>query len=122
METSFDFDEKLGTCIVHFSANMCQEESNALLNDLKKNVKVQGYSKFIVVIPESFTACEDFRIQIHRYIVTMRKKNPKFRIAIVTTLLRVIGYEQFAKTVIQMVDKEQIFDTMDKAIAWLKKQ
>nr|MDO8112381.1 hypothetical protein [Candidatus Sigynarchaeota archaeon] len=59
-------------------------------------------------------------MKIHRYIVAMRKRNPKFKIAVVTNNNdTVIGYERFAKIVTQMVDKEQIFDSMEKAVAWI---
>jgi len=120
MDTSFEFDEKIHACIVHFASNMCQEESNDLLDDLKNNDKIKAYSNFIVIIPEDFQACEDFRLKIHRYIVAMRKRNPKFKIAVVTNNNdTVIGYERFAKIVTQMVDKEQIFDSMEKAVAWI---
>jgi hypothetical protein len=121
LQTRLDFNDKIKACIIHFAEDMCDAETREALDELKANTKVIKCDKFIAVIPERFTACEDFRIQIHRYIVTLRKQNPRFKIAIVTTLLKVIGYERFAKLVTQMVDREQIFDTMDKATSWLSK-
>ena len=119
MQTRLEFNDKLKACIIHFAEDMCDAETRDALNELKSNAKVRKYDKFIAVIPAKFDSCEDFRIQIHRYIVTMRKQNPKFKIAVVTTLLKVIGYEQFATFVTQMVDRQQIFDSIDKAMAWI---
>jgi hypothetical protein len=120
VQTKFEFNDAINACIIRFGENMCDEETTEALGELKTNARVQRCDKFIAVIPETFSACEEFRLQIHRYIVTLRKQNPKFRIAVVTKLLKVIGYERFAKLVTQMVEKEQIFDTMEKAIKWMK--
>ena len=112
MQTRFEFDDKLNACFIHFAGNMCDVETREALDELKSNVKAKKCDKFIALIPEKFSACEDFRLRIHRYIVALRKQNPKFKIAIVTTLHQVIGYERFAKLVTQMVEREQIFDTV----------
>lgn len=122
METRFECNNEVNTCIIYFAEDMCEEESTAILSMLENDENIQGYDKYIVIIPETFEACEDFRIQIHRYILAQRKSNPNFRIAIVTTLLRVISYERFAKTVIGMIDREQIFDNLDEAIKWIRNE
>jgi len=122
METRFEFSEDGNVCVIYLANDMCEEESSAVLNYTEGDEMIRGCNKYIVVVPEPFGACEDFRIQIHRLIRSNRKSNPNFRIAIVTTLLNVIGYEQFAKTVIGMVEREQIFDTLDEAIEWLKNE
>ena len=121
MQTRLEFNDKIKACIIHFAEDMCDAETRAALDELKNNTKVRKCDKFIAVIPKKFDSCEDFRVQVHRYIVTMRKQNPKFKIAVVTTLLKVIGYEQFATFVTQMVDREQIFDNIDKAISWISR-
>lgn len=122
METRFDFEEETNTCIIYLAADMCEEESDVMLDTMKTDEKIQDYDKFIVVIPESFIACEEFRIKIHRIILARRKSNPRFRMAIVTTLLNVIGYEEFARTVIGMVNREQIFETLDEAVEWIQNE
>jgi hypothetical protein len=119
LQTRLEFNDKIKACIINFVEDMCDAETHDVLDELKVNTKVSKCDKFIAVIPEKFNACEDFRIGVHRLIVQMRKQNPKFKIAIVTKLLAVIGYERFAKLVTKMVGKEEIFDTMDKAITWL---
>jgi hypothetical protein len=121
MQTRFEFNDKINACIVYFAEDMCDAETHETLDGLKTNAKIKKCDKFIAVIPDKFTACEDFRIQIHRYILSLRKQRPKIKLAVVTTLLGVIGYERFAKTVLKMVDQEQIFDTLDKAISWIAK-
>ncbi len=121
MQTRFEFDDKINACIIHFAENMCDAETHEALNELKNNTKARKCDKFIALIPEKFSACEEFRLQIHRNIVALRKQNPKFKVAVVTTLHQVIGYERFAKLVTQMVDREQIFDKFENAIAWISK-
>ncbi len=119
MQTRFEFNDKIKACIIHFAEDMCDAETHDALDELKTNTKLRKYDNFIAVIPEKFNSCEDFRVEVHRYILAMRKQNPKFKLAVVTTLLKVIGYEQFAKFVMQMVDRQQVFNTLEKAIAWL---
>ncbi len=121
MQTRLEFNDKINACIIHFAEDMCGEETRDAMGELQANVRVKKCNKFIALIPEKFTACEDFRLQIHRLIVSMRKQNPKFKIAVVTTLHQVIGYERFAKLVTQMVEREQIFDTLEKAVEWISK-
>ncbi len=121
MQTRLEFNDKIQTCIIYFAEDMCDAETRDALAELKKFAKTKRCDKFIAVIPKKFDSCEDFRMQVHRYIVAMRKQNPKFKIAVVTTLLKVIGYEQFATFVTQMVDRQQIFDNIDKAITWISK-
>jgi len=120
VEPRFECDDEINTCVIYFGNDMCEEESTIVLSALANDY--QGYDKFIVVIPDPFEVCESFRIQIHRYILAKRKTDPSFRIAVVTTLLKVIGYERFAKTVIGMIEREQIFDTLDEAIEWIKNE
>ncbi|NMC06102.1 MAG: hypothetical protein GYA24_12875 [Candidatus Lokiarchaeota archaeon] len=120
MLTRIEFNDKIKACIIHFAENMCDSETRDVLNALKESKQIARYDKFIAVIPDQFTACEAFRLEVHRLIVLMRKQNPRFKIAVVTKLLTVIGYERFAKLVTQMVEKQEIFDTMDKAIAWIE--
>ncbi|MEX2685084.1 MAG: hypothetical protein Q6373_026155 [Candidatus Sigynarchaeota archaeon] len=121
MHTRIEFNDNVDACIIHLAENMCDEETRDALHELQANARVKKCDKFIAMIPDKFTACEDFRLQIHRLIVSMRKQNPKFRLAVVTKLHKVIGYERFAKLVTQMVDREQIFENIGDAIAWISK-
>jgi len=119
--TRLEFNNKINTCIIHLAENMCEEETTNALDALQHDANVKSCDHFIALIPDKFTACEEFRLQIHRLIVSERKRNPKFKIAEVTRLHQVIGYERFAKLVTQMVGREEIFEKMEDAISWLSK-
>ncbi|MBN2150415.1 MAG: hypothetical protein JW839_03110 [Candidatus Lokiarchaeota archaeon] len=119
LHTRLEFDDKTSACIIHFAEDMCDAEAHDVLDMLQNNARVKKSNKFIALIPDNFTACEDFRIQIHRLIVSQKRQDPDFKLAVVTELHQVIGYERFAKLVMQMVDREQIFERVEDALAWL---
>ena len=98
---------------------MTDEESDELLAYLKDSPKLNDLDKFIIDIPKPFIATEKFRINSHRFLHEVSKNNPDLKVAVVTTLMGVKGYEQFAKFVIGMVEKEQIFENLDDAKKWL---
>jgi hypothetical protein len=125
VETQFQLDEEKETCIVTLPGNVDEQEDAELLDYLQEIDFQEMYGnlhKFIAVVPDPFLSCESFRINIHRYLLNAHQQHPEFVFAVVTTLMNIVGYEQFAKTVIQMVKEEQIFETLEDAQAWIDAQ
>jgi len=125
VETQFQLDEEKETCIVTLPWNIDEQEDVELMDYLQEIDFQEMYGslhKFIAIVPNPFRSCESFRINIHRYLLNAHKQNPGFVFAVVTTLMNVVGYEQFAKTVIRMFKEEQIFETFEDAQAWIDAQ
>ena len=125
METQFQLDADRETCIITLPENVSGEEDEELMNYLQEIEFQETYGyvhKFIAIVPTPFRAGESFRINIHRYILNAHQQHPEFVFAVVTTLMNVVGYERFAKEVMQMVNEEQIFETIEDAQAWIAMQ
>jgi hypothetical protein len=119
MKTKVELKKDDGVCLIFFDKNMDDAETTAFLEEFG-NMDTEGIDKFIGIVPDEFSASERFRKQLHRKILDESKSNPSFRVAVVTKLLQVVGYERFAKFVTKMLDKEQVFQNLDDALDWIK--
>ncbi len=120
VNSEVEIDRGKRICKILLARDMCETEAEGLIAHLKGNKDLAGISKFIIVVPsDAFQACEAFRINMHQLVLQASKSRPAFRLAVVTTFMKVVGYERVAKLVLQLVDKEQIFQTLDDAMAWI---
>ncbi|MHA1714045.1 MAG: hypothetical protein ACTSXP_00235 [Promethearchaeota archaeon] len=121
MKSKIEIDEINNICIINLANRMNEEETDALFNYLDNEPKLKTFYKFICVIPEDFLLLEYFRKKAINYIREENKKSLQLKIAVVTKLMNVKGYESVARFVTNMISKEKIFESIQKAKEWLSR-
>ncbi|MHA1684655.1 MAG: hypothetical protein ACTSUE_27200 [Promethearchaeota archaeon] len=119
MRTSIDIDEEMDSCTVVLDKEMDEKETNEVFSYLKEK-KVHMMDRFILVFPEAFLFYEYFRMETNKFFRDGSNGNPDFNVAIVTTLMNVRGYEEFAKFINGLVGRQRIFEKLEDAETWLK--
>ncbi|MHA1697394.1 MAG: hypothetical protein ACTSWN_00985, partial [Promethearchaeota archaeon] len=107
MKSKIEIDEINNICIINLANRMNEEETDALFNYLDNEPKLKTFYKFICVIPEDFLLLEYFRKKAINYIREENKKSLQLKIAVVTKLMNVKGYESVARFVTNMISKEK---------------
>jgi hypothetical protein len=119
MKTKVEIQDDHSCCIITLDSDMNEAETRDLLEYLKDD-KFKPINKFGVVFPEKFDLKEFFRINFNKFLRKSSELKPDLNVCFVTTLMKVIGYEQFAQYLTKMVGKQHIFSTLDEAKAWFE--
>ncbi|MBD3188010.1 hypothetical protein GF325_14330 [Candidatus Bathyarchaeota archaeon] len=119
MRTEIKINPAEDSCIVYLDGDMNEQETDEVYAFLREQ-DANEMDKFIMVFPNPFPFYEHFRMATNKYFRESAKKNPEFNVAIVTTLMRVRGYEEFAKFLNGLVGRQCIFESIDEALNWVK--
>ncbi|MHA1794448.1 MAG: hypothetical protein ACTSVI_17565 [Promethearchaeota archaeon] len=118
MRSKIEPDDSINVNIIYLDKDMDDEETDVLFKKLDELDKIVN-KNLIISFPEKFTLKEHFRKTLNDYLRKKSHENENFKVAIVTTLMNVKGYETFAKWMNGLVERQSIFENMANAREWI---